>query len=72
MQAREKGVPGNDPLLREKADQLAKVMNVVDFEATNGLILRWKTRHAKNWTEKKLLQILKPAQGGSKTYYLEF
>ena len=51
-QAQEKGLPVNGPLLREKAEKLAKTMNMPNFEATNGWLQRWKERN--NLSYKKL------------------
>ena len=45
-------MPVNGPLLREKAEKLAKTMNMPNFEATNGWLQRWKERN--NLSYKKL------------------
>ena len=46
-QAQEKGLPVNRHLLYEKAEKLAKAMNMPNFEATNGWIQRWKEQNNK-------------------------
>lgn len=42
--AREKNLPISGPLLKTKAEELARIMNKTDFRATNGWFSRWLKR----------------------------
>ena len=44
-QARSRQLPMNGPLLKAKANQLAKEIGLTEFNAPNGWLERWKERH---------------------------
>ena len=45
MNARERNVPIGGHIIREKALDLAKELNIMDFKASEGWLDRWKNRH---------------------------
>jgi hypothetical protein len=38
-------IPINGPILREKANEIALCLNIDNFKASNGWLLRFKLRH---------------------------
>ena len=44
-EARSRGLPCSGPLLRAKAEDLAKKLGKTDFVASDGWLTRWKARH---------------------------
>ena len=45
MNARERNVPIGSYIIREKALDFAKELNITDFKASDGWLDRWKNRH---------------------------
>ena len=45
MNARERNVPIGGYIIREKALDFAKELNITDFKASDGWLDRWKNRH---------------------------
>ena len=45
VEARNRGLPCSGPLLRAKAEDLAKSLGKTDFVASDGWLSRWKVRH---------------------------
>ena len=45
MNARERNVPIGGHIIREKALDFAKELNITDFQSSEGWLDRWKNRH---------------------------
>ncbi|KAG8182175.1 hypothetical protein JTE90_017126 [Oedothorax gibbosus] len=58
-QQRSQNVPVSGPMLKKKAEQLAKMKNYGDFVCSNGWIDRFKNRHSITFNKQGVIQSLK-------------